>query len=237
MDMYNGMTSKDSSSIHKDVKQVMDFLLQMTKARFNGLGKKLEWKEQITLTHFYLWMCDAFGKHSFKIQDYQKFYDKFQDAVGCYDADIHVDENNNPIIDKAWNDEHESKPLAVSTNFGNYQIEWVNEAKIKKMVEWLVDKFEWDTPDLFIKLDKQRLYPAKMKETAWRRQGRVCYIDGKPLSMKDAEAAHIEAHSKGGFTTQDNIAMVRKEYNRAMGSQNLHRWMKRNGFADRVPTV
>jgi len=237
MDMYNGMTSKESKSIHKDVKQVADFLLEMAKARHNQWSNKLPWQDQVTLTHFYLWMCDAFGKHSFKIQDYDKFYAKYQDAVGCYDADVHVDENDNPIIDKVWNDEHESKPLAVSTNFGNYQIEWVNEAKIKKMVEWLVDKFEWDTPDLFLKLDKQRLYPTKMKETALRRQGRVCYIDGKPLTMKDAEAAHIEAHSKGGFTTQDNIAMVRKEYNRAMGSQNLHRWMKRNGFADRVPAV
>jgi hypothetical protein len=239
MDMYNGMTSKDSTSIHKDVKKVMDFLFEMSTARFNGPGKKLEWKEQITLTHFYLWMCDSFGKHSFKIQDYQKFYEQFQDAVGCYDADVHTytdsDGNEQPIIDKVWNDEHESKPLTVSTNFGNYQIEWVNEAKIKKMVAWLVDAFEWDTPDLFVKLDKQRLYPDKMKETVWRRQGRVCYIDGKRLNMKDAEAAHIQAHSKGGFTTQDNIAMIRKEYNRAMGSMNLHRWMKRNGYGENIP--
>lgn len=241
MDMYNGMTSKEAKSIHEDVKQVMNFLLEMAKARKIQWNNKLPWKDQVTLTHFYLWMCDAFGKHSFKIQDYQKFYDKFEDAVGCYDADKHVyidsEGNEQPIIDKVWNDEHESKPLPVSTNFGNYQIEWVNEAKIRKMIAWLIDKFEWDTPDLFLKLDKQRLYPRKMKEMSLRRQGRVCYIDGKPLTMKDAEAAHIEAHSKGGFTTQDNIAMVRKCYNREMGSQNLHRWMKRNGFGDRVPAA
>jgi len=240
MDMYNKMTSKESTSIHKDVKKVMGFLKEMSVARKNQYNNKLPWKDQVTLTHLYLWMCDSFGKHSFKIQDYQLFYNKFEDAVGCYDEDVHVyidsDGNEHHIIDKAWNDEHESKPLTVSTNFGNYQIEWVNEAKIKKMIEWLVDVFEWDTPDLFLQLDKQRLYPTKMKETALRRQGRVCYIDGKDLSMKDAEAAHIKAHSKGGFTTQDNIAMVRKKYNREMGTQNLHRWMKRNGFGDRVPT-
>ena len=66
----------------------------------------------------------------------------------------------------------------------------------------------------FIKF-QQRLYPTKMKETALRRQGRVCYIDGKPLIMKDAEAAHIKAHSKGGFTTQkilqwsENVIIVK----------------------------
>ena len=236
MDMYNRMTLKEVKKISVDVKKVIGFLEHMAHAT-QGTRKteKLTWQEQVSLTHFYLWMCDTFGKHSFKILDYQKFFHLFENAVDAYDKDIHIDKYGNPIIDKEWNDKYEKKVKTVSELFSVYQREFVQVPKIKKGVEWLVAEFDWNADDVFLELDKQRLFPVKMKELSLRRQGRVCYIDGLPLSYNEAEAAHIDAHCKGGYTIQKNIAMVRKCHNRAMGSMNLHKWMKRNGFENRVP--
>jgi len=238
MDMFNHMTQNEANKVKLDVTKVLSFLKEMSIAT-QGKRKteKLTWKEQISLTHFYFWMCDTFGKNSFKILDYEKFFGEFCKAVDFYHKDDHVDENGVPIIDKAWNALHETQELPVSTNFATYQTEFVQVPKIKKMVEWLVEAFNWNEPDVFMELDKQRLFPLAMKEKALRKQGHVCYIDGTPLDYKDAEAAHIDAHCKGGYTTQSNIAMVHKKYNKQMGSMNLHNYMKDMGFGDRVPNV
>ena len=40
--------------------------------------------------------------------------------------------------------------------------------------------------------------------------------------MKDAHAAHIVAHAKGGKTVYSNLAMVRACYNIDMGTMDLN---------------
>ena len=89
------------------------------------------------------------------------------------------------------------------------------------MLEWLVEDFNFMDTKVFQDLDTQRLFPKKMKENTLTKQGYVCYIDGTPLTMEQAEAAHIKAWSAGGRTTEDNIAMVHAKYNQDMKSMNL----------------
>jgi hypothetical protein len=49
-----------------------------------------------------------------------------------------------------------------------------------------------------------------------------CYIDSKPLSMDDAEAAHIVSYADGGKTDPQNMVMIRSVHNRNMGTMNVN---------------
>ena len=75
-----------------------------------------------------------------------------------------------------------------------------------------------------------QLFTKKQKYAALTKQGYKCYVDGTKLDYDDAEAAHIDAWSMGGRTTDDNIAMVHKKYNKDMGTMNVEDYKLQNGF-------
>ena len=50
----------------------------------------------------------------------------------------------------------------------------------------------------------------------------MCAIDGEPLKLIDAHAAHIVAHSEGGKSVLENMVMVRAVHNTRMGTMNLN---------------
>ena len=50
----------------------------------------------------------------------------------------------------------------------------------------------------------------------------MCAIDGNPLKLMDAHAAHIVAHSEGGQTNLPNMVMVRAIHNTRMGTMNVN---------------
>ena len=68
--------------------------------------------------------------------------------------------------------------------------------------------------------DKSRSLSNDEKWGILLEQNNTCAIDGLPLTMGEAEAAHIDPYAEGGATTRENILMVRKEHNRKMGTMN-----------------
>ena len=74
--------------------------------------------------------------------------------------------------------------------------------------------------------DRKRDFNVLEKEAKLAGQKFRCAIDGKVLKWKDAHAAHIIAHSKGGQTQFSNLAMVRAVYNLEMGSMNLNDYVQ-----------
>ena len=102
--------------------------------------------------------------------------------------------------------------------------------RLNRCYQWLKEDFDFTNKEIFQDLDIQRLFPTAMKNTALTKQGYVCYIDNEPLVYADADA-HIEAWSLGGRTTVENIAMVRKEYNKEMGTMNVEEYKLLNGYA------
>ena len=50
------------------------------------------------------------------------------------------------------------------------------------------------------------------------KQNHTCWIDELEASIDELEAAHIVARSLGGKNTRDNYVLVRKQYNRNMGT-------------------
>jgi len=73
---------------------------------------------------------------------------------------------------------------------------------------------------LIIVKDKKRFFPRELIETTLSRQKYFCWIYEEPLSMNDAVGSHINAHSLGGKTTEENLVVVRKKHNTAMGEMN-----------------
>lgn len=217
--MFNDSTDKQIKKISLEVKPLLKFLKEMAIARNNIFKKKLEWKEQVSLTHLYFYMKDTFGK--FKIVDFAGFYKQYNTIYVATEENMQIIEDN--PIDKDG--------ISIGVHFTNYAKEWGSVVKINKMLEWLTVDFDFTNTEIFQDLDIQRLFPMKMKQNALTKQGYKCYIDGTDLPYDQAEAAHILAWSEGGRTTVDNIAMVHKKYNQDMGTMNVEEYKIINGYA------
>ena len=221
VEMFSNATDEEVTKVEKEVKDLLTFLQEMAIAKNTQFSQKLTWKEQVSLTHFYLDMKDTFGK--FKINNYEMFFKQYNT---CFE-NVLGKNGDGDVVDLPF----EKSGLTIGVNFGNYAKEWSTLAKIEQMLAWLKEDFDFTNNEIFQDLDTQRLFPKTMKNTALTKQGYVCYVDGKDLVYADAEAAHIEAWSLGGRTTVDNIAMVRKEYNKEMGTMNVEEYKLLNGYA------
>jgi len=218
-DLFSNSTEKEICKISKEVKPLLKFLKEMAIAREHFLKKKLDWKEQVSLTHLYLYMKDTFGK--FQIKDFAAFYKEYNK---CY---VKVEENMEIIQDNPI----DKDGISIGVHFGNYAKEWASLPKIQQMIEWLVQDFDFTNKQIFQELDTQRLFPLKMKQNTLTKQGWKCYVDGQDLVYDESEAAHIQAWSLGGRTIEGNIAMVRKVYNQDMGTMNVEEYKILNGYA------
>jgi 5-methylcytosine-specific restriction endonuclease McrA len=59
------------------------------------------------------------------------------------------------------------------------------------------------------------------REAKLAEQGFKCAVDGKPLILESAEGGHIIAHTDGGKTTYENLAMISGYHNKKMGSLSI----------------
>ena len=118
----------------------------------------------------------------------------------------------------------------VSEAFTSYLGAPHHEKKIKQTVIWLL--LELDIKKYVTILDKKRAFSKIEREKQLLNQNCVCDIDNLPLTLEDAEAAHIISYDNGGSSTMENMKMVRKEHNRAMGTMNLEDyrviWLQNN---------
>jgi len=80
----------------------------------------------------------------------------------------------------------------------------------------------WNPGDSIIVKDIIRNFSIQQREAKLAEQDFKCAVDGLPLTLSEAEAGHIVAHTNGGSTTYDNLAMVRAKWNKAMGSMDLN---------------
>jgi len=69
--------------------------------------------------------------------------------------------------------------------------------------------------------DPKRSFSPQVLAQALKKQGYVCAVDGKHLTLKEAVGGHNIAWSKGGWTVLENCIAIRKEYNDDMGTKNL----------------
>lgn len=68
-------------------------------------------------------------------------------------------------------------------------------------------------------------FTKKQLQDALFAQGNVDYYTGLPLSMKDAEADHIKAKSKGGLTHQDNLGATHRDVNHLKSDKDVEQFI------------
>lgn len=90
--------------------------------------------------------------------------------------------------------------------------------EIIEKVSWFTDEFRKDLSYYgMVGMDHGKITDAeKMKILV--SQNFKCWIDEEDATIDDLEAAHIHARALGGKNVIDNYVLVRKQYNRSMGT-------------------
>lgn len=92
---------------------------------------------------------------------------------------------------------------------------------------YILSEMSEDLSDIGVTVLDNRKNPSKKdRELLLNEQGGRCFIDNKPLKLKDAHAAHIVARYEGGSSDISNYRMVRKIHNLRMGTMNLTEYAK-----------
>ena len=208
------------AQLKKAIKQVtalFDHLRKVAVYRKQELGPGLSQDEFSLHVRLYMYMTERFGE--FKVDDYHEFFKTIFTVSRPFFA---KQANMVPeLLEASPYDKNKTK----GQNFKNALGEHRREVVIRETLDWLVDGIGnvggIDFLSLITVKDKNRLFSREDREAKLAEQGFKCAIDGKPLTMKDAAGDHIIPHSKGGKTTYQNLAMVRKEYNQEMSSMDI----------------
>jgi len=90
--------------------------------------------------------------------------------------------------------------------------------EIVEKVMWFIDEFKKDPMHFgIIGIDHGKISDAdKMKILV--KQKFKCWVDEEDATIDELEAAHIQARALGGKNVIDNYVLVRKHYNRSMGT-------------------
>ena len=203
--------SVKAKSLKNKVDALLNFLLEMAKARKYTAGGGLAYGEMNTLANLYLYIFANHGDWS--LEDPMEFYRAFSTVYNDYyhDPDFKYE--------KVVKFKFEAAGVTIKECFRNYVVNQDSYAKQEQLMKWITSKF--DVIKYITLKDSTRCFPNWMKEITLQKQKYVCAIDGEPLIWDDAEGAHIDAHHNGGKTILSNCAMIRKCYNSAMGTMSV----------------
>jgi len=197
--------------IEKKTKAHLNFLRTMAdyrKQKFNGTG--LTQHDIKALSFLYFYMLDTYGL--FQIKDSEQFFEAFAVA-------------NSALLNKDGKFKNELVPgdsgYNVPTMYKKFIAAPWSTPKVTAAISYLVREMP-DLESLILVKDTTRTFTKAESIAKLSEQRFKCAIDGRKLNLSDAEAAHIVAHTNGGRTVYSNLAMVRAEYNKAMGSMNLN---------------
>jgi len=204
---------KQISDLKSKLDKHFDFLFECAKI-VKRKASPLSQQHFKMLSFLYLHLIDKYGK--FKIDDYDTFISSYLSAMTRI-------KNYSPYTRTFVSDlkeiDFDDSGRSISEAFVNYLGAPHHEKKIRQTVKWLLQEFDVDmciTPQ-----DKKRSFTKSEREMRLAEQDFKCYIDGKELDYNDAEAAHKNAYAEGGPTSMENMVMVRKKYNRAMGTVSV----------------
>jgi len=194
------------------------FLWNCAKIRKTGLRMgKMYWRELNTLSNLYLYFNENLGKWT--VFDYDKFYCNFYKVF----SDYTVDADNKYGKEGDFVDfDFETADVSIKECFKNYTTCQDNKLKQEQLIKWIVEHSDMQLNLSVRVLDPQRLFSKDVKEAAFAKQGFVCGIDGKEAKFDELEAAHDIAYILGGSTSDaSNCVMIRKDYNRKMGTMTI----------------
>tara|TARA_B110000495_G_C23012659_1_gene599172 strand:- start:19 stop:1398 length:1380 start_codon:yes stop_codon:yes gene_type:complete len=204
---------KEINKMVPKMKRHLDFLVKM------GGFRRVHFKNGLTLRDFktlsYVWMYMQDTYKSFEIKDAEEFFKAYATANSAL---LLSDGKFGKIL-------HDPSKYSVPEMYKNFINAPWSTTKVKTAISYLIGEMP-DLETLIDVRDPKRDFNLLEKEAKLAGQKFRCAIDGKVLKWKDAHAAHIIAHSKGGQTQFSNLAMVRAVYNLEMGSMNLNDYVQ-----------
>ena len=217
MKMYSDDTIK-IKKLSEKVKKHLDFLFELVKVKKTVMNK-MGWKELNTLSNLCHYFNEKLGE--WKMHDAEKFYKNFVKVF--YDYSVDVDNKWKDVVDFDF----ENAETTIKETFNNYTTCHDSYKKQEQLCKWIVEHKNLKINQGITILDVKRLFKKEEKEAVLARQDLKCAVDGKKLDYADAEAAHDVAYILGGSTTDlTNCAMIRKEYNRKMGTMTIAQYKK-----------
>ena len=202
----------------KKLYDALDWLVNVADtARNHKNSRGLSHKQFVMLVRLYFYLKENY--RSFKFEDVNVFWREFTSAMN------RVMSNVDDLFQ-----ERSGKTRVVSEAFGQYLKSDLSDSwKYAKSIELFLEEFDIDNCGIKL-LDPKRCFSRSEIESALIKQGYKDYIDGKKLTMKDAVGAHIIAWSNGGKTKTDNLVVVSKKHNTAMGTMNVEDYKKTVNF-------
>lgn len=207
-------TSKEIKKLTNDLENLLDFLFKCSLSNKKLNGRGLSQRDFKILSFLYFHMLDNVKLFTVKDGDYENL-------IKTYVSSDKIVQDKLELIDVDF-DEGRTIGEAYKNYHGGYTDS--TDDKVKQTIIWLLEEFDIDK--VFLSLDTKRSYTYEEKKRKLIEQDYKCYITGKGVRYEDCEAAHIDAHAKGGKSSYDNFVMCLKEHNEAMGTMNLHDYMK-----------
>lgn len=208
--MYNDYPSEDQMiKLNAKVKKCLDFTYRMAKAA-RRKDRKLTLKEYSIYTRLYLYLEETFG--AFKCDEKVMF-----EIIDRAYAPFRVK------YEKQIKELQEPSPFDITKTIGKQFNDSLNEYDTRDHFAFPIEQLvkRCDLRSAITDLDTTRLFSREDRIAKLVEQGNVCAIDGLPLTLSEAEGAHVIAHTSGGRTEYDNLAMVRACYNKEMGSMSV----------------
>lgn len=248
-DEDTGIFVEDKKKLQTTVERVtecLDFLVKVGQAYVNEVSTKGMSLDRVVMASRYFWWLKSQGKE-FKLSDSTIFV---KVLVGALNALVgRPGSAAVPPSDKWISTYVDAKkfqlalgePIPVSSKMREWMTGYnADGERVTQTVLWLeeamqdyCEQHQLNSIGLTFK-DSVRGFSFALKEAALARQNFRCWVDDQPLSIDDAEAAHIVPHTDGGKTVLANCAMVRAKYNKSMGSTNArewrHMWREANGL-------
>lgn len=213
--MYDdpSLGEKEVAKIDKKLKEVLDFLLKVSIARKKVHGRGLTKGMMVMLYRLYFHFKEEYG--AFKVEDYTAFFDEFYKAFTAFDL---RNPTRTEIVEK---NRDGSGGRLIYEAFNQHLGEHKTLYKTRNTITWMLEEMDLNKATFLVQSTK-RMFSRDQIEVMLARQGYVCWVDENPLTMDEAEGAHIIAYSKGGKTEINNLVVVRAEHNRRMQDMNAN---------------
>lgn len=215
-EMYEADLSQDEvNRLSNKVKKLLTFLEDIaTEMKRGNTSKSMGQAELSLYSRIWLYMEKEYG--AFKINDMTEFYQEINKAYAPYT--LAYDKQPADLRQVSPWSKEETRGQAFKNVLGLHK----DGDIIFTCLMWLLK--EVDMTSLVTLKDPRRLFPRVWREAKLAEQGYKCAIDGKPLTMDEAHGGHITAHSRGGKTDYDNLAMISAYHNKRMGSMSIEQY-------------
>jgi hypothetical protein len=196
----------------KKLTAALNFFMEVLEvAKVYRGGKGVAIRQFSMLFRLYFHFKGKYG--DFRVSSYEKFWENFFDAFIKFDA-------KSSTRKETFQERGTGKTRVVSEAFNGYlSFELDDVWKVNKSLAWMLEEF--DPLEVITPVDPKRCFTREEIEQALTQQKFLCYVDGRPLTMKDAAGAHKKAWSKGGKTVRNNLVAVRTIHNKQSGSMDI----------------